>query len=119
MDSILSSVKKMLGIDEFCDSFDQDLIIHINSTLVVLNQLGVGPAEGYFIKDTNDKWVDFIGDDKTIEIIKSYVYMKVRLLFDPPQSSAAIEAMNNLVSEFEWRIQVAVDPASFSVKGGI
>lgn len=116
MESILLSIKKLLGIDEYYDAFDQDLVIHINSVLTVLNQLGVGPPGGFYIKDSNDNWTDFINDDKSIEFIKSYVYMKVRLLFDPPQSSAAIESMNRLTNELEWRIQVAVDPINTTAR---
>lgn len=109
MESILTSIKKLLGIDEMYEAFDQDLIIHINSVLTVLNQLGVGPPGGFYIRDVNDKWTDFIKDDKSIEFIKSYVYMKVKLLFDPPQVSATLESYNRLINEMEWRIQVAVD----------
>lgn len=110
MDSILTSIKKLLGIDEMYEAFDKDIIIHINSVLAILSQLGVGPPGGFYIRDVNDKWTDFIQDDKSIEFIKSYVYMKVKLLFDPPQSSAAMESYNRLINEMEWRIQVAVDP---------
>ena len=109
MESILTSIKKLLGIDEFYDAFDKDLIIHINSVFSVLTQLGVGPSIGFYITGVNEKWSDFISDDKTIEFIKSYTYMKVRLMFDPPQSSYAIESLNRLASEMEWRINVAVD----------
>lgn len=112
MDSILTSVKKMLGIPEEYEQFDMDIIMHINSVLMILTQLGVGPEEGFTIVDKSCKWADFIGDSTLIELIKSYVYLKVRLIFDPPQSSSIIEAMNRQISEFEWRINVAVDPSS-------
>lgn len=110
MDSILISVKKMLGIDEGCDHFDADIIMHINSVLAILNQLGVGPPTGFFIMDSGQKWSDFIPDQTNIEFIKTYVFMKVKLIFDPPQMSALIDAMNKTISELEWRITVAVDP---------
>jgi len=110
VESILTSIKKLLGIDEYYDAFDQDIIMHINSVFTILNQLGVGPPEGFYIVDSTGKWSDFISDDKKIEFIKSYVYMKVRLMFDPPQSSSAMESINRLISELEWRINVAVDP---------
>ena len=116
MDSILMSIKKLLGVDEYCDHFDQEIIIHINSVLTILNQLGVGPSEGFFITGSGEKWTDFVQDNKSIEFIKTYIYMKVRLLFDPPQSSATIESMNRLASELEWRIQVAVDPVKTDKK---
>lgn len=112
MDSILTSVKKMLGIPEDYEQFDMDIIMHINSVLMILTQLGVGPEEGFAIADKTDEWDDFIGDNVLLELVKSYVYLKVRLIFDPPQSSSIIEAMNRQISEFEWRINVAVDPSS-------
>lgn len=112
MDSILTSVKKMLGIPEEYEQFDMDIIMHINSVLMILTQLGVGPEEGFAIADKTDEWDDFIGDNVLLELVKSYVYLKVRLIFDPPQSSSIIEAMNRQINEFEWRINVAVDPSS-------
>lgn len=109
-DSILKSIKKLLGIAEDYTQFDQDVIIHINSVFLTLQQLGVGPDEGFFITDENDSWTDFINEGNLLNTIKSYMYLKVRLLFDPPISSAAIESMNRIVNEFEWRINVQVDP---------
>ena len=110
MDSILTSIKKLLGIAEDYEHFDQDLIIHINSVLSVLTQLGVGPSEGFSIEDENATWNDFIPEDKRLSSIRSYVYMKVKLLFDPPLSSSVMESMNRMISEFEWRLNVAVEP---------
>ena len=110
MESILTSIKKILGIAEEYTQFDMDLIIHINSVLSILTQIGVGPSEGFSIKNKNEVWTDFIPDDVRLELVKSYVYMKVKLLFDPPLSSAVIESLNRTISEFEWRIQVASDP---------
>lgn len=112
MESILTSVKKMLGIMEEYEHFDADLIMHINSVLSVLTQIGVGPSEGFCIEDANDTWSDFVDDDSKLSLVKSYVYMKVRLLFDPPQSSAAIDSMKQLIAEFEWRLNVAADKYS-------
>lgn len=109
MDSILTSIKKLLGISEDVDNFDTDIIIHINSVLMILNQLGVGPAEGFSIYDKTAKWIDFIPNDSSIEAVKSYVYLKVRLMFDPPTSSAAIESINKLIAEYEWRINVMAE----------
>ena len=110
MESILTSVKKMLGIPEDYEHFDADIIMHINSVFMILTQLGVGPAEGFTIMDEDAIWGDFIQDKKTIESVKSYMYLKVRLLFDPPLSSAVLDSMNRLISELEWRMNVAVDP---------
>ena len=110
MDSILTSIKKLLGIEESYEHFDADIIMHINSVLAILTQLGVGPADGFTIHDANETWADFLGDDASaLESIKSYVYMKVRLLFDPPTSSAAIDSLNRLINEFEWRVNVMAD----------
>lgn len=110
MESILTSVKKMLGIIEEYTQFDTDIIIHINSVLTILNQLGVGPTEGLSITGKETLWTDFIPTSSKLEFVKSYTYLKVKLLFDPPLSSAAIESMNRQISELEWRIQVAADP---------
>ncbi|MCD8089629.1 MAG: hypothetical protein LUD81_03240 [Clostridiales bacterium] len=107
-ESILTSVKKFLGIEESYEYFDQDIIIHINSVLSVLAQLGVG-TEGFGISDKSAVWSDFTDNEK-IQMIKSYVYLKVRLLFDPPTVSSHVDAINNMISEYEWRLNVAVDP---------
>ena len=109
MESILTSIKKLLGIAEEYTHFDSDLIIHINSVLSILTQIGVGPAEGFSIKDESSVWEDFVPENSKWELIKSYTYMKVKLLFDPPLSSAVIESTNRIISELEWRIQVAAD----------
>lgn len=114
MDSILTSIKKLLGIAEDYDHFDQDLIIHINSVLSVLTQLGVGPSEGFSIEDENATWNDFIPEDKRLSSIRSYVYMKVKLLFDPPLSSSVMESMNRMISEFEWRLNIAAEPTQLN-----
>lgn len=110
VDSILTSIKKLLGITEDYEHFDGELTIHINSVFAILNQLGVGPESGFTIADKTSEWSEFLSDDKTLEFVKTFLYLKVRLLFDPPQSSAAIEAINRQASEYEWRILVAADP---------
>ena len=110
MESILTSIKKLLGIVEEYTHFDDDIIMHINSVLMILTQMGVGPEEGFLIEDDSAYWEDFISDTTKIQAVKSYVYLKVKLLFDPPLSSAVMEATNRLISEFEWRLNVAVDP---------
>ena len=108
VDSILISIKKLLGIAEEYDHFDPDIIIHINSTFSVLTQIGIGPEEGFFIKDASTTWSDYLHNDCRLEFVKKFVYLKVRLGFDPPSSSGAIEAINRQISELEWRISVAV-----------
>lgn len=109
MDSILTSIKKLLGITEEYTHFDTDLVMHINSVFMVLNQLGVGPSEGFSITDNYATWNDFLGDSMDIEVVKSYMYLKVKLLFDPPLSASVMESMNRSISEFEWRLNVAAE----------
>lgn len=106
MDSILTSVKKMLGITEDYEHFDADIIMHINSVFMILNQLGIGPVKGFSITDRFSTWEDFLQGGENLESVKSYMYMKVRLLFDPPMSSAVMEAMKQMISELEWRLNV-------------
>lgn len=110
MDSILTSVKKQLGIAEDYEHFDPDIIMHINSVFSILNQLGVGPPEGFSISDETSVWTDFIGDSLKLELIKTYVYLKIRMIFDPPTSSAVMDAFKQNIAELEWRISVTVDP---------
>lgn len=112
MESILTSIKKMLGIDEEYTHFDADIIMHINSVFMILIQLGVGPEEGFVIEDDTSTWVDFIPEANAAQLhaVKSYIYLKVKLIFDPPLSSAVIDSMNRQIAEFEWRLNVAVDP---------
>lgn len=111
MESILTSIKKLLGIAEEYKHFDADLIIDINTAFSVLTQLGVGPSDGFSIKDDSAVWSDFISGNSRIEMVKSYIHLKVKLLFDPPLNSAVIESINRMISEFEWRLNVAVDPS--------
>lgn len=108
-ESILTSIKKLLGVPEDYEHFDQDIIMHINSVFMILNQLGVGPTEGFTITDKTAVWSDFISDNKKFESVKTYMYMKVRLLFDPPLSSAVMECINKVISELEWRLNVAAE----------
>lgn len=109
MESILTSIKKLLGIAEEYTQFDDDIIMHINSVFLNLTQLGVGPSEGFLIEDDTATWDDFIGDSNRLQAVKSYVYLKVKLLFDPPLSSSVTESMNRMISELEWRLNVAVE----------
>lgn len=104
--SILNNTKKILGIAEDYDVFDTDIIIHINSVLNTVTQLGIGPEEGFMIEDSTATWVDFIGNDKRLNTVKSYVYLRVRLLFDPPTTSYLINAINEQCREMEWRLNV-------------
>lgn len=110
MESILTSVKKMLGITEDYEHFDSDIVMHINSVFMILNQLGIGPANGFSISDKFATWTDFLPEDnKNFEAVKTYMYLKVRLIFDPPLSSAVMEAMKQMINELEWRINVEAE----------
>ena len=109
MESILTSIKKLLAIDEEYKQFDTDIIIQINTVLIGLTQIGVGPEEGFAITDEYSTWEDFIGNKPYLNSVKSYMYLRVRTLFDPPLSSAALDSMKKLADEFEWRLQVAVE----------
>lgn len=109
MESILTSIKKLLGIAEEYEHFDADIIMHINSVFSILTQLGVGPEEGFRIEDSITTWEEFVGDSINYESIKSYIYMQVKLLFDPPQSSTVIESMRRMINEFEWRLNVTAE----------
>jgi hypothetical protein len=111
LDSILTSIKKLLGGAVNDSHFDTDIIIHINTVLMVLTQLGVGPQDCFFIEDDSATWEDFI-PGVPYESVKSYVYLKVKLLFDPPLGAAVIEAINRQISELEWRLQVQADPVN-------
>lgn len=110
MESILTSIKKLLGIEEEYTHFDPDIIIGINSALSILTQIGVGPSTGFSISDKTSTWSNFISDLSKLELVKSYIHLKVRLLFDPPASSAVIEVINKQLAEFEWRLNIQVDP---------
>lgn len=111
MDSILTSIKKMLGIVEDYEHFDQDIIIHINSAFFNLKQLGVGPPEGYAITDKSNTWSEFIPteDKLRFEAVKSYIYLKVKKIFDPPLNSSILESINTQINEYEWRLNVAAE----------
>ena len=104
MDSILASIKKNLGLHETDTSFDPDLIMHINSVFGILNQMGVGPETPFEITGSDEAWDDFLSDNFKINYVKSYIEKKVKLLFDPPLSSAVVESMNNMIKELEWRL---------------
>lgn len=109
MDSILTSIKKLLGITEENEYFDMDIVIHINSVLATLTQLGLGPAKGFSIFDKSSTWEDFLPSDTRLEMVKSFIFLKVRLLFDPPASSVVVDAMKQSIQELEWRIMVTCE----------
>lgn len=102
--SILTSTKKVLNIGPDDVSFDLDVMTHINSAFSTLTQLGIGPASGFRIEDDVAEWVDFLVDETTIDSVKTYVYLKVRLVFDPPATSFVINALEKQITEIEWRL---------------
>src|SRR4029077_16530262 len=105
--SILTGTKKILGLAEDYTAFDHDVITHINTAFSTLTQLGVGPAEGFMIEDDTAVWTDFIiDDDLQYNSVKTYVYLRVRMLFDPPGTSFVITALNEQIKELEWRLNI-------------
>ena len=105
MDSILLTIKKGIGIDPSYEAFDPDIIMHINSVLFILTQEGSGPKEGFNITGQDETWEDFLGESNTkLSAVQSYVTLKTRLLFDPPQSGTLNEQITKLISELEWRL---------------
>lgn len=105
-DSILISIKGMLGIDKDCDGFDQEIMIFINSVFSTLYQIGFDPAKNYRVESVESKWTDILNDDPDlVDLIKPYTYMKVRLQFDPPTSSFVLESFRKEIEQLEWRIQ--------------
>lgn len=117
-DGILSSIKKLHGISPDDTSFDPDLIMHINSALMILNDLGVGPSTGFFIKDSSKTWYDYVPNMVIAESIKSFVYIKVKLVFDPPASPTVIEALKSSAKEYECRILMWAEQQSQYTYGG-
>lgn len=116
-ESILTSIKKLLGIPEEYEAFDQDLIIHINTMLTRLYQVGVG-VPNFSIVDKSATWDQFLIDESKYQQAKTYVYIRVRLLFDPPQSGAANEAFKETLRELEWLLFVDADPPLSDVDWG-
>lgn len=104
MESILTSIKLLLGITEDYEAFDQQIIAHINSVFMILTQLGVGPPEGFMITSKIDTWNEFVSEEKKMQLVKSYTYLKVKMLFDPPSTSAVMDSTNRMINEFEWRL---------------
>lgn len=102
--SILISTKKILGVAAEYTVFDEDILICINSALSDLAQIGIGPKMGFMIDDDSSTWTDFIGDDPQLSSVKTFVYLRTRMLFDPPATSFAIEAMNKQIEEHIWRL---------------
>ena len=124
IDSILDSTKKTLNLASDYTAFDEEIILHINSVFSTLHQLGIGPEDGFMIEDKVPLWSDFLEGDHRLNNIKTYMYLRVRMLFDPPTLGYLIDAMKEQIKELEWRINVHreneawVDPDVFVLDGG-
>ena len=105
-ESILSSIKKLLMIPDVDEAFDLDISVHINTAFMTLNQLGVGPNKTFSIKDKDATWSSFFEGREDLEGVKTYVYLKVRMIFDPPSSSAVMDAYKEQINELEWRLNL-------------
>ena len=102
--SILKSTKKVLGLGPDYTPFDLDIITHINASFSVLCQLGVGPAEGFIIEDASEEWDDFDVPENQMQLVKTYIYLKVKILFDPPGTSFLLKSSEDQIKEYEWRL---------------
>lgn len=111
LESILQTIKRLIGPSMLSNEFDLDLVVHINSVLFDLMELGVGPKNGFHITGETETWDDFLGDDiSKLEAVKTFIYLKVKMIFDPPTIGGVINAYEKLIKEYEWRLNVAVDP---------
>lgn len=108
-DSILDTVKKMLSIDPSNTTFDIDITIHINSVFAALNQMGVGPTTIFSIEDNTSNWSDFINGQELVNSVRTYMYLKVKMVFDPPATSFALDAYQKQIDEYEWRMNFAME----------
>ena len=109
VDSILTSIKGLVGVTPSDTNFDNEIVIHINSALMVLQQLGVGPSNGFYISSDEDLWNDLLVDRKDLEAVKTYIYLKVKLVFDPPQNSFLVDSIKNMITELEFRLNAQVE----------
>lgn len=107
--SILMSIKKLLNVEHDDPAFDTDIGMMINNEFMTLQQLGIGPKEGFSINDADTKWSDFSDDKTLIETVKAFVYLKVRMVFDPPASSVVADAINSRINELEWRLNIQAE----------
>ena len=111
-DSILMTIRKLVCGNPYADHFDTDLLVHINACFSVLNQLGVGPEKGFVVTDETQSWSSYSDNERILNMVKTYVTLKVKKIFDPPLTSSVLEAMDKEISQLEWRLNVAVDPAT-------
>ena len=107
MDSVLTTTKKLLGIDADDDSFDSDICVGINSAIITLSQLGLEGKAGFIVVNEEQKWSDYLDDNTLLPMVQQYIHLKTRMSFDPPQSSIVGESFKQIISELEWRIRLA------------
>lgn len=116
MDSILNTIKKLLGIDSEDDNFDVDVMVMINSTIPALSQMGIGPPNGFVVTTAEDTWADYITSQTiNLEGVKTYLYLKTKLVFDPPTNATVIEAFKKNLEELEWRMMLAIETNNLEV----
>lgn len=109
MEDILTSIKDLLGISDEDPSFDSEIIVHINSVFSMLNDIGVGPSDTFHIDSNTHYWNEFLTDNKLINMVKTYMYLRIKLIFDPPSNSVLLESINKQINEFEWRLNVEAE----------
>lgn len=112
-ESILKSIRKMLGPSETYTHFDNDIIMHINSAFNTLHQLGVGPEKGFYIEDESTTWDEYLKKPGLLQSVKYFVYLKVKLGFDPPANSFLVDAIQKDIKEYEWRINVMINSGEY------
>lgn len=112
INSILISTKKQLGIESDFTHYDPDIILGINSAMMSLNQLGIGPSNGFYITGDSEEWTALLGDRKDLESVKMYIYLKTRLTFDPPTNSFLVDAVERQIRELEWRLNVQAEKST-------
>lgn len=113
-ESILIDIKLLCGVPEGIIDFDQVILLHCNTVFATLTQIGLGPSTGFYISDKYSTWNDIIEDDINLHNVKSYMYLKVKLLFDPPANATLISSINQQITELEWRIRMELE----NLKGG-
>ena len=117
MESILDTIKKLIGVDVSDDSFDPDIIIDINSAIFTLSQMGIGPKNGFIVIDRTQKWSDYINSSTiSLEGIKSYIHLQTKIVFDQPTNSTVIDSIRRKIQELEWRLMLAVETNNLEVQ---
>lgn len=108
-ESILDTIKEMLGVEPSYSAFDTEIIADINTIFMFLNQIGIGPESTFRITGDDEEWSDFLGENANLEPVKTYIYLRVKTMFDPPASSTVLESIKQMISECEWRLYIHSD----------